>query len=164
MLHSIPLGGVHINGQRNMNKSSFPASEEKKVYRFNSLYRWYHFVVGAVFLLAAVLVHEFRILSIGVARFSVFMISRPLLVAVILDRYSVTLKTIFSEHSLQRSSITAVERRNTGRGTLLILWGKYEEKEELMRIGVNLFAFDQAWDDWLSTYRDVSSDKPLSFF
>lgn len=146
-----------------MNKSSF-GSSQKKVYRLNWLYRWYHFVVGAGFLVAAVLVHDFLFLSIGLALFSVFMISRPFIMAVTVDQYSVTFKNMFSENSLQRSSITAVERRNTaGKGTFLILWGNIEEKEELT-IPVNLFAFDEAWDDWLSTYRDLSSDKPLSLF
>jgi len=145
-----------------MDKSSF-GSSETKIYRFNSFYRWYHFVVGAVFLVAAVLMHSFLILSIGIALFSVFMISRPLIVAVIVDRDSVRLKGMFSEKSLQRCSITAIERRNTGRGTLLILRGNSEEREELT-IAVNLFAFDEAWDDWLGTYRDLSSDKPLSLF
>jgi hypothetical protein len=145
-----------------MNKSSF-ALLGKNVYRFNSLYRWYHFVVGAVFLVAAVLLRDLWILSVLVALFSVFMVARPLTTAVIVDQYSVTLKRMFSENSLPRSSITAIERVHTGKGTLLTLWGKMEEKEKLS-IAVNLFAFDEAWDDWLSTYRDLSSDKPLSLF
>ena len=45
-------------------------------------------------------------------------------------------------------------------GSLLKLKGNTED----LTIEVNLFAFDQAWDDWLSTYRDISSDKPLSLF
>ncbi len=145
-----------------MNKSSFALSE-KNVYRFNSLYRWYHFVVGAVFLVTAVLMRDLWIFSIPLALFSVFMVARPLTTAVIVDQYSVTLKRMFSENSLPRSSITAIERVNTGKGTLLTLWGDKEKKEELS-IPVNLFAFDEAWDDWLSTYRDLSSDKPLSLF
>jgi len=145
-----------------MNKSSFALSE-KNVYRFNSLYRWYHFVVGAVFLVAAVLLRDLWIFSIPVVLFSVFMIARPLTTAVIVDLHSVTLKGMFSENSLPRSSITAIERVHTGKGTLLTLWGNMEEKEKLS-IAVNLFAFDEAWEDWLSTYRDLSSDKPLSLF
>jgi hypothetical protein len=154
-----------------MNKSSFGSSEQK-VYRFNSLYRWYHFVVGAVFLVAAVLIHDLlcswairpdSILSIGAALFSVFMIARPLIMAVIVDGNSVTFKGMFSQYSLQRSSITAVETRNTGKGTLLILRGNIQEEEELT-IPVNQFAFDEAWDEWLGTYKDLGSDKPLSLF
>jgi hypothetical protein len=149
-----------------MNKSSFALSE-KKVYRFNSLYRWYHFVTGAVFLVVAVvvavLIPHLWIFSIPLALFSVFMIARPLTSAVIVDQYSVKLKSMFSENSLPRSSITAIERVHTGKGTLLTLWGNLEEKEGLS-IGVNLFAFDEAWDNWLSTFRDLSSDKPLSLF
>jgi hypothetical protein len=145
-----------------MNRSSF-ASSEKKVYRFNSLYRWYHFIVGAIFVFAAVIWTTPLIFLIPIALFSAFMIARPLTSAVIVDQYSVMLETIFSERSLRRSSITSVERVNTGKGTLLILRGNTEEKEELA-IAVNLFAFDEAWDDWLSTYRDLSSDKPLSLF
>ena len=145
-----------------MNRSSF-ASSEKKIYRFNSLYRWYHFTVGVVFLVAPVLEHSPLIFSIPLALFSTFMIARPLTSAVIVDQYSVTLKTMFSERSLQRSSITSIERirMNIGNGTSLILRGSAEEK---LAIPVDLFAFDEAWDDWLSTYRDLSSDKPLSLF
>jgi hypothetical protein len=145
-----------------MDRSSF-ASSERKVYRFNWFYRWYHFIMGAVFIGAAVALHHFLILSIGAALFSGFMISRPLVTVVTVDQYSVTLKGMFSEHSLQRSSITAVETVSTGKGPLLILRGNIEEKESLT-IGVNLFAFDQAWDDWLSTYRELSDNKPLSLF
>jgi hypothetical protein len=145
-----------------MNRSSF-ASSEKKVYRFNNLYRWYHFIVGAIFVFAAVIWTAPLIFLIPITLFSAFMIARPLTSAVIVDQYSVTLKTMFSERSLRRSSITAIERVNTGKGTLLILRGSSGEKEELA-IAVNLFAFDEAWDDWLSTYRDLSSDKPLSLF
>jgi hypothetical protein len=145
-----------------MDRSSF-ASSEKKVYRFNRLYRWYHFIMGAVFLGAAVASHHFLIVSMGAALFSAFMISRPLVTGVIVDQYSVTVKGMFSAHSLQRSSITAIETVSTGKGPLLILLGNNDEKESLS-IGVNLFAFDQAWDEWLSTYRDLSDNKPLSLF
>jgi hypothetical protein len=119
--------------------------------------------MGAVFLGAAVAFHHFLIVSIGAALFSGFMISRPLVTAVTVDQYSVTLKGMFSEHSLQRSSIRAVETVSTGKGPLLILRGNVDEKESLA-IGINLFAFDQAWDEWLSTYRDLSDNKPLSLF
>lgn len=150
-----------------MNDSSF-ASTEKKVYRFNSLYRWYHFIVGAVFLVVAVLLailthNGLLIFSIPIALFSVFMVARPLTSAVTVDQYSVTSKDMFSERSLPRSSITAIERVHTGKGTLLVLRGNVEEKEELV-IPLDLFAFDAAWDNWLSTYRDLSSDTPLSLF
>jgi hypothetical protein len=91
------------------------------------------------------------------------MISRPLVTVVTVDQYSVTLKGMFSEHSLQRSSITAVETVSTGKGPLLILRGNIDEKESLS-IGVNLFAFDRAWDEWLSAYRDLSDNKPLGLF
>jgi hypothetical protein len=145
-----------------MDRSSF-ASSERKVYRFNRFYRWYHFFIGAVFLGAAVAFHHFLIVSIVAALFSGFMISRPLVAAVTVDQHSVTLKGMFSEHSLRRSSITAVETVSTGKGPLLILRGNIDEEESLA-IGVNLFAFDQAWDEWLSTCRDLSDNKPLSLF
>lgn len=146
-----------------MNGSSFALSE-KKVYRFNSIYRWYHFIFGAVFFIAAVavLMPDLWILSIPMALLSIFMVARPLTTAVIVDPYSVTLKRMFSENALPRSSITAIERVHAGRGTLLRLQGN-ENKEELS-IPVNLFAFDRDWDEWLSTYKDLSSDKPLSLF
>jgi hypothetical protein len=153
-------GEVLTVGVKALDRSSF-ASSEKKVYRFNSLYRWYHFAVGAVFLVTAVVKNTPLIFLIPILLFSAFMIARPLTSAVTVDQYSVTLKTMFSEHSLNRSSITSIERVNTGKGTSLILRGN--TKEELV-IGVNLFAFDQAWDDWLSTYKDLSSDKPLRLF
>lgn len=143
----------------NMNNSLF-ASSETKVYRFNNLYRWYHFVVGAGSLIGAVLMRDLWVFSIPIVLFSAFMIARPLTSAVIVDQSSVTLKSMFSERSIQRSSITTIERVNTGRGILLALRGGGEE----LAIPVNLFAFDDAWDGWLSTYRDLSSDKPLSLF
>jgi hypothetical protein len=145
-----------------MNKSSF-ASSEKKVYRLNSLYRWYHFVIAAIFLVAAVLMRGVWFISIPIVLFAVFMVARPFTTAVVVDQYSVTLKRMFSGNSLLRSSITAIERVHTGRATLLRLWGDMEKKEQLS-IAVNVFAFDEAWDDWLSTFRDLSSDKPLSLF
>ena len=145
-----------------MNKPSF-ASSERKVYRFNLFYQWYHFVVGAVFLGVAVAVHDFLILSIGIALFAVFMISRPLLESVIVDQYSVTVKGIFRENSVQRSSITAIETVSIGKGPLLMLWTNVDQKKGLA-IAVNLFAFDEEWDEWLSSYRDLSDSKPLSLF
>jgi hypothetical protein len=150
-----------------MNKSSF-ASAERKVYRFNRFYRWYHFIVGAVFLVVAVLVavmtdNGLLIFSILIALFSVFMIARPLTSAVIVDQYSVTCKGILSERSLPRSSITAIERVAAGKGTLLVLRGNVEKKEELS-IPVILFSFDEDWDDWLKHIQDLSSDTPLSLF
>lgn len=142
-----------------MNNSSF-ASSETKVYRFNSLYRWYHFVAGTAFLVIAFLIRDLWIFSIPIVLFSLFMIARPFTSAVMVDQYSVTLKMMFSERSIQRSSLTAIERVHTGRGTLLTLRGSAEE----LSIPANLFAFDKDWDDWLSTYKDLSSDKPLSLF
>ena len=145
-----------------MNKSSF-ASLEERVYRLNSLYRWYHLVAGAVFLVVAVLIRDLWFISIPIALFAAFMVARPFATAVIVDQHSVTLKRMFSKNSLLRSSITAIERVPTGRGTLLVFWGNIEEKEQLA-IAVNVFAFDEAWDDWLKSYRDISGDKPLSLF
>jgi hypothetical protein len=153
-----------------MNNASF-ASSEIKVYRFNRLYRWYHFIVGVIFLVIAVLAavqavqtdSGFMIFSIPMALLSAFMIARPLATAVIVDQQSVTLKTMFSKSSLPRSSITAIERVATGRGTLLLLRGNVEKEEELS-IPIILFCFDEDWDDWLNTYRDLSGDKPLSLF
>jgi len=153
-----------------MSDSSFTSSE-KKVYRFNPLYRWYHFGTGAVFFVVAVLMYvemdrnyaALLIFSMPIALVSVFMIARPLTSAVILDQYSVTNKGVFSENSLPRSSITAIERLHTGKGTLLMLRGNVQDKEELS-IPVFLFAFDETWDDWLGGYRDLSSDQPLSLF
>ncbi len=137
------------------------ASWEQKVYRFNGIYRWYHFLTGAVFLGLAVYAYKLLPLSIVLALFSGFMILRPFVTTVILDRNSVTLKTMFSVHSLQRSSITSIETVHTGKGPLLRL--RAVDGSE-MAIGVNLFAFDEPWDEWLSTYTDLSDDKPLGLF
>jgi hypothetical protein len=137
------------------------ASREQNVYRFNGIYRWYHFLTGAVFLGLAVAVYKLLPLSIVLALFSGFMILRSLVTRVILDRHSVTLKTMFSEHSLQRSSIASIETVHTGKGPLLRL--RAIDGSE-MAIGVNLFAFDEAWDEWLSTYTDLGDDKPLGLF
>lgn len=142
-------------------ESSF-ASGETKVYRLNLVYRVYHFAVGAASLIGAALCFHFLILSVLLALFGAFMISRPLLARVTVDQFSVTLKGVFSESSLLRSSITAVERKHTGKSNLLILWGNLDEKQNLAI--ADIFAFDEAWEDWLSTFRDLSEDKPLSLF
>jgi hypothetical protein len=138
------------------------ALQETKVYRFNLAYRLYHFAVGAVALVGAALCYHFVVLSVVLALFGAFMLSRLLLTKVIVDQYSVVLKGMFSEGSLQRSSITAIERKHTGKSNFLILWGNLDAKENLTIADV--FAFDKAWDDWLSTFRDLSDDKPLSLF
>jgi hypothetical protein len=153
-----------------MNNLSF-ASSEIRVYRFNRLYRWYHFSVGVIFLVIAVLAavqavqtySGFLIISIPMALLSAFMIARPLTTAVIVDQQSVIFKTMFSKSSMPRSSITAIERVATGKGTLLVLRGSVEKEKELS-IPIILFCFDEDWDDWLNTYRDLSGDTPLSLF
>jgi hypothetical protein len=145
-----------------MNDPSF-ASGEAKVYRMNSVYRIYHFVFGAAVLVGAVLSYNLLPLSIVLALFSVLLISRPFAAAVTLDQSSVTLKATFSERSLQRSSITAIERVHTGRANYLVLWGNLDEKVNLT-INYDVFAFDEGWDHWLSAFRDLSDDKPLSLF
>jgi hypothetical protein len=143
------------------NGSSF-ASTEIKIYRLNFAYRLYHFAVGAAALVGAVLCYHFLVLSLVLTLFGAFMIFRPLLAKVTVDQYSVTLKGMFSENSLQRSSITAIERKHTGKANLLILWASLDEKENLTI--ADIFAFDEAWDNWLSGFRDLSDDKPLSLF
>lgn len=144
-----------------MNESSF-ASLEMKVYRLNWFYRLYHFAVGAAAIVGAVMYHEFLILATGLALFSLFMIARPLVMAVIVDQFFVTFKGTFSKKSLQRSSITAVETKHTGKGSLLILWGNIDKKESLVIPA--LFNFDDAWDCWWRTFRDLSDDKPIGLF
>lgn len=144
-----------------MSESSF-ASGETRIYRLNLAYRLYHFAVGAAAFAGAIVVYRFLILSVALGLFAVFMISRALVMAVTVDPLSVTFKGLFSENSLQRASITAVEREHTGKANYVILWGNLDEKEHLSI--PDLFAFDEAWDDWLSTYRDLSDDKPLSLF
>jgi hypothetical protein len=145
-----------------MSDSAF-ALGEAKVYRVNLAYRIYHLVFGAAVLVGAVLSYHLLPLSVVLALFSVFLMARPFVAAVTLDQYSVTLKTMFSERSLQRSSITAIERLHTGRANYLVLWGNLEEKVNLT-INYDVFAFDEGWDHWLSTFRDLSDDKPLSLF
>jgi hypothetical protein len=141
-------------------ESSFP-SGGIKVYRFNRLYRVYHFVVGAVALVGAVLVYPIFIFSILLILFSVFMISRPLVMTVTVDQSSVTYKGLFSEKSMRRSSITAVEARG-GRARCVILWADIDQKEAL--VIPDLFAWDEGWDHWWSNYRDLSDNKPISLF
>ena len=144
-----------------MSKSSF-ASEETKVYRLTLFYRVYHFVVGIAALVGAVWCYHFLILAAGLALFSVFMIARPLVMKVTVDQNSVAVKGMFSESSMQRSSITAFERIHTGKGSCLMFRGN-DESESLM-IPEILFGFDEAWEAWLNTYRDLSDDKPISLF
>jgi hypothetical protein len=134
------------------------ASSEKKVYRFNLFYRWCHFITGGVFLCVAVATHDLWVLSIGAALFSAFMIYRPLATAVAIDPLSVTLKTIFSERSVPRFSIAATEIV-VGKGCWLIF--RAIDGKELLRIRVDIFSFDQAWDEWLSTYKNLND---LSLF
>ena len=145
-------------------ESSFP-SGGIKVYRFNRLYRVYHFVVGAVALVGAVwvsrLIYPIFIFSILLVLFSVFMISRPLVMTVTVDQSSVTYRGLFSEKSIRRSSITAVEARG-GRALCIILWGDIDQKEGL--VIPDLFAWDEGWDHWWSSYRDLSDNKPISLF
>jgi hypothetical protein len=143
------------------NESSFPFGEIK-VYRFNRLYRVYHLVVGTAALVGAVLVHSFLILSILLVLFSVFMIARPLVMAVTVDQSSVTYKGLFSQKSIRHSSITAVETKLGGRSRCLILWGDIDQREAL--VIPDLFAFDEGWDHWWSSYRDLSDNKPISLF
>ena len=96
----------------------------------------------------------------GLALFSVFMISRPLIMAVTVDQFSVTFRGTFSACSMQRSSITAVETKG-GKSSFLILWGNTIDGNNRLEIPM-IFAFDEAWDNWLRTYRDLN--KPLSLF
>jgi hypothetical protein len=125
------------------NESSF-AFGEVEVYRLTRLYRVYHFVVGAVGLVGAVLAHRFFILSILLVLFSAFMISRPLVMAVIVDQLSVTYKELFSEKSIRRSSITAVETKSNGRSHSLYCGKRLMKKGyrcqtflPSMKIGIN---------------------------
>ena len=151
----------HLYDLKEMNEVSF-TSIEPKVYRLTWVYRLYHFAVAAAALAAAIKVRDFLSFAIVLALFSVFMISRALVMAVTVDQFSVAFKTLFSETALQRSSVTAVETRHSGKGSLLILWGNIDEKEQL--VIPCLFAFDEDWDRWISTLRDLSDDKPLTLF
>jgi hypothetical protein len=144
-----------------MSESSF-ALQDAKVYRLSRVYQVYHFAVGAAALIGAVKCYDFLILAVGLALLSVFMIARPLRMAVIVDQTSVTYKGMFSENSLQRSSITAFESQRTGKTPNLILWGNIDQKECL--VIPDMFGFDDEWDGWLSTHKDLSDDKPISLF
>lgn len=152
------------NEMERMNESSF-ATVEAKVYRFSWLWRLYHFAFGAVGLVGAVTVYdvsdELPIVSVVLALVSLFMISRPLILAVTVDQFSVTFRGVFRAKSLQRSSITAVETKSDGKFNYLILWGNTIDGNERLAIPL-LFAFDEAWYGWLRTYRDLN--KPLSLF
>ncbi len=136
--------------------------EGAKVYRLNLIYRDYHLAVGAAAVLGAVYAYRLVVLPAMLALLAVYMIARPFVMAVIVDQSSVTFKGTFSARSLQRSSITAVETKHTGKTDTLILWGNVDEKEKLAIPA--LFNFDEAWNNWWSTYRDLSGDKPLSLF
>jgi hypothetical protein len=147
-----------------MNESSF-ASLEVRVYRLNWFWRIYHFAFGGAFMIGAVMLGAVMrpddpaiLIAVGIALFSVFMISRPLIMAVTVDQSSVTFRGTFSARSLQRSSITAVETKS-GKSSFLILWGNTIDGNERLEIPM-IFAFDEAWDSWLRAYRDL--DKPLS--
>lgn len=144
-----------------MNKSSF-AFQETKVYRLSRIYRVYHFAVGVAALIGAIMAFHLWFFAAVLFLFAVFMIARPLIMSVTVDESSVRLRGMFSEHSLQRSSITAVEMRHTGKTPLLILWGNMDKKERLVIPA--LFGFDDEWNDWLGTYRDLSEDKLMSLF
>ncbi len=133
----------------------FP-SGKTKVYRFNRAYRVYHFVAGTAALVGGILFPPFLIL---LAPFSAFMIARPLVEAVRVDQISVTHKGFISERSIPRSSITAVERIVAGRSHSLVLWGNADQKELVIP---DLFAFDEDWDSWWRSYRDLSASKPIS--
>jgi hypothetical protein len=156
-----PLKSRCAKVMESMNESSF-VSAEAKIYRLNLAYRLYHFAVGAATLVGAAMVYHFLILSVVLALFGVFMVSRPLVMAVTGDQYSITFTSVFSENSLQRSLITAVETKNTGKGNILILWRDIDKKERLAI--PDLFAFDDDWHNLLSTHRGLSDDKPLNLF
>lgn len=81
---------------------------------------------------------------------------------VTVDAHAVTFKGMFSESSLRRTSVTAFERIHTGKGNLLMLRG--EDGSDSLTIPADMFAFDEAWEDWLNTHRDLSDDKPISLF
>ncbi len=142
-------------------ESSF-APAETRVYRFNRVYRLYHLAAGAAFFVVALTLYRLPPVAFVLALFALFMIARPFVSAVTVDPFSVTYRGTFSAKSIQRSAITAVETKSTGRGSVLILWGNYEKKERLAIPAI--FGFDDAWNDWLSSYRDLSGDKPLSLF
>ena len=142
-----------------MNEYSF-ASAETKVYRLNRFYQLYHCGLGAAALVTAFKVSDFLALSVIAALFGVFMIARPLVMKVTVDQDCVTLWTMISRHSLARSSITAVETKHSGKGSLFVFWGDVSKKESLTI--PDLFRFDDEWNRWWSSYRDLSDDRPIS--
>lgn len=144
-----------------MGEASF-ACLEAKTYRFNLLYRVYHFAVGATALVGVVLCYKFWALSMVLALFAIFMIVRPLVMKVTVDAHAVTFKAMFSESSLQRSSVTAFERIHPGKRNLLMLRG--EGRSDSLTMPADLLGFDEAWEDWLNTHTDLSDDKPISLF
>lgn len=144
-----------------MSESSF-ATPEIKIYKLNRIYQLYHFAVGVAALAIAATCFSFFILALAAVLFSAFMIARPLIMAVVVDQFSITFKGMFSQNSLLRSSVTAVEVIDTGKGNILRLWGNIDEKEKLDIS--DLFSFDEAWDDWWNSFRDLSADKPIRLF
>ena len=79
----------------------------------------YHVAVGAAALVGTVMVCQSLVLSVVLSPFGAFIISRPLNMAITIEIYPVRFEGVFSENSLQRSSITAVEIEYTGKGTIL---------------------------------------------
>lgn len=122
----------------------------------------YHLAVGLAALVGAVLTRDFVALAAVLALFSAFMISRPFHIAVVVDHDAVTLKGMFSSESIELPTVTAVEVKKTGKGNLLILWGDLDLKNNLTI--PDLFAFDDDWDSWWNSHRDLSDSKPLSLF
>jgi hypothetical protein len=86
-----------------MDESSF-ASLGPKVYRLSWLWRLYHFAYGLVCMIGAVMLGAVMrqddssiLVAVGLALVSLFMIARPFVMAVTVDRLSVTFKGTFSE-------------------------------------------------------------------
>lgn len=142
-----------------MNEYSF-ASAETKVYRLHPIYQVYHYGVGVAALFTAVKVSDFLVLSVIAALFGAYGFARPLVTKVTVDQGYVTFQGMFSKNSLARSSIAAVETKHTGKGSLLVFWGD-TGKEERLTIPA-IFRFDDEWDQWWSSYRNLSDDKPLN--
>ena len=140
-----------------MTDSSFP-TQGTKIYRLSSVYRVYHFTVGIAALVVAIWCYRLPIAPLVLALFGIFMIARPLALKVTVDQDSVTLNGVFRQRSIQRSSIEEFERVHAGRDNYLLLRGSAGESLMIP----DLFAFDEAWDDWLSTYKDVSDNKLIS--
>lgn len=143
-----------------MTETSFPM-EGTKVYRLSTVYRVYHFTVGSAALLGAVWGYRLPIASFMLALFGISMIARPLALKVIVDHDIVTVKGIFRQRSIRRSSIDEFERVHAGRDNYLLLRASTTGESLMVP---DLFAFDDDWDDWLRNYRDVSEDKPISLF